>query len=585
MMKSSKSLVLIFIFIFIFIAVIIISNKILSVKVNTLKNEKFISVSRTMKKETKILIDEKLNATLALAISLTFDNTLKNALKNSSLESIKLDKLSLSLKQNNDFKNVWFQIISSGGDSFYRSWVNERGDSLLKARKDVVEILKNPKIMTTISVGKYDMTFKSMIPMYNEEKLLGIVEVITHFNSIAVKILKRGIEPIIVVDKKYKQQLIHPFTKLFIGDYYIANLNANPKYMSVLREKCVDHFLDQDKEYYINEELESLITIYRQPDIRGKAMGYIVLFKPLIDIDIDMSDVYIIREKVLLYILGFILLIASILYYFKHEKFISEISLKNTEMQRLNSTLSLSIKEQNSLLSIFDESNSVLFKWNNDEEWSVAHVSNSISKFLEYSKKEFLDGSVSYSECIYKDDVKRVEIEVADAMENNLTYFEHHPYRVLTKSKKIKWVIDQTVIVKDENGDIINFIGFISDISEIKKLENDNQDKDRLLFQQSKMASMGEMIGNIAHQWRQPISIISMWANNIIADIDMEEVDNKSLRKYALNINAQTKHLSQTIDDFRNFFTPNKNKNSFTLKSSIDKTMSLLTASFKTNSI
>ncbi len=119
----------------------------------------------------------------------------------------------------------------------------------------------------------------------------------------------------------------------------------------------------------------------------------------------------------------------------------------------------------------------------------------------------------------------------------------------------------------------------------IKEEVNKNQEKDRLLFQQSKMASMGEMIGNIAHQWRQPISIISMWANNIIMDIDMEEVENESLRKYAININDQTKHLSQTIDDFRNFFSPNKNKEKFALKSSIDKTMSLLSASFKTHEI
>ncbi len=119
----------------------------------------------------------------------------------------------------------------------------------------------------------------------------------------------------------------------------------------------------------------------------------------------------------------------------------------------------------------------------------------------------------------------------------------------------------------------------------IKDEVGKNQEKDRLLFQQSKMASMGEMIGNIAHQWRQPISIISMWSNNIIMDIDMEEVENESLRKYATHINEQTKHLSQTIDDFRNFFSPNKSKGTFSLKSSIDKTMSLLSASFKTHEI
>ncbi|MEA2099900.1 MAG: HAMP domain-containing sensor histidine kinase, partial [Campylobacterota bacterium] len=112
-----------------------------------------------------------------------------------------------------------------------------------------------------------------------------------------------------------------------------------------------------------------------------------------------------------------------------------------------------------------------------------------------------------------------------------------------------------------------------------------NKEKEQMLFQQSKMAAMGEMIGNIAHQWRQPIAVISMWANNIIVDIDMEEIENENLRRYANKINEQTKHLSQTIDDFRNFFSPNKEKNKFAIKESIDKTMNLLTASFKTHNI
>ena len=118
-----------------------------------------------------------------------------------------------------------------------------------------------------------------------------------------------------------------------------------------------------------------------------------------------------------------------------------------------------------------------------------------------------------------------------------------------------------------------------------KNMETEMIEKEQILFQQSKMASMGEMIGNIAHQWRQPIAIISMWANNIIADIDMNEIENENLRKYAININEQTKHLSSTIDDFRNFFIPNKEKRLFNINLSIKKTLNLLIASFSTHRI
>ncbi len=137
-------------------------------------------------------------------------------------------------------------------------------------------------------------------------------------------------------------------------------------------------------------------------------------------------------------------------------------------------------------------------------------------------------------------------------------------------------------IVIDE--EVLKIIAAV-DLTHIKCLEREARKKERILFQQSKLASMGEMIGNIAHQWRQPIAIISMWANNIIADLDMDELENENLRKYANNINKQTHHLSQTIDDFRNFFVPNRDKTTFTLKEVIDKTMNLLIASFENHNI
>lgn len=153
----------------------------------------------------------------------------------------------------------------------------------------------------------------------------------------------------------------------------------------------------------------------------------------------------------------------------------------------------------------------------------------------------------------------------------------------LMDSKLTKLNIDLENKVSQKTEELVNFNLTLKD--KIKEEVIKNRLKDNMLYQQSKMASMGEMIGNIAHQWRQPISIIAMWANNIVADVDMDEIEKESLRKYANNITKQTQELSQTIEDFRNFFIPNKVKVEFTIKSTIDKTMSLLSASFKTQNI
>jgi len=96
------------------------------------------------------------------------------------------------------------------------------------------------------------------------------------------------------------------------------------------------------------------------------------------------------------------------------------------------------------------------------------------------------------------------------------------------------------------------------EINKRREIEQKLIEKEELIITQSRHAAMGEMIGMIAHQWRQPISVIAMDANNVLADIDLEIVSETSLKTYAHSTLKQTEHLSQTIDDFRNFFRPNK---------------------------
>ncbi|MFA6136598.1 MAG: PAS domain S-box protein [Sulfurimonas sp.] len=116
------------------------------------------------------------------------------------------------------------------------------------------------------------------------------------------------------------------------------------------------------------------------------------------------------------------------------------------------------------------------------------------------------------------------------------------------------------------------------DITELKK-------KDEMLISQSRLAAMGEMIGMIAHQWRQPIAGIAMDANNMLLDIALNEFDINSAEKYSISIIDQTEHLSKTIDDFRNFFKPDKTLTTVTLKDIIEETHAIVKDSLKNNSI
>ena len=120
---------------------------------------------------------------------------------------------------------------------------------------------------------------------------------------------------------------------------------------------------------------------------------------------------------------------------------------------------------------------------------------------------------------------------------------------------------------------------------EVKKEVKKNEEKQKILFQQSKMAAMGEMIENITHQWRQPLSIISTAASGIKFKNEMNIIEENEINISMESINNSTQHLSQTIDDFRNFIKIDKKKNNFYLKNAFEKTFKLINVQFKNSNI
>lgn len=118
-------------------------------------------------------------------------------------------------------------------------------------------------------------------------------------------------------------------------------------------------------------------------------------------------------------------------------------------------------------------------------------------------------------------------------------------------------------------GEVHNILFSIIDITDIKA-------KDKLFFQQSKMASMGEMIANIAHQWRQPLSLISTASSGLKIQKEYDNLDDESFEKSLSAIVNATEYLSQTIEDFKNFFTPKEEKEFFSLNTLYEKTMMLV---------
>ncbi len=107
----------------------------------------------------------------------------------------------------------------------------------------------------------------------------------------------------------------------------------------------------------------------------------------------------------------------------------------------------------------------------------------------------------------------------------------------------------------------------------------------KLLIQQSRLAAMGEMIGNIAHQWRQPINALTLLLANIKDANDYHELDTAMINESTAKGQELIQKMSTTIDDFRNFFKPNRAKQNFQPWVSIEEAIKLVAESFKLNGI
>ena len=233
----------------------------------------------------------------------------------------------------------------------------------------------------------------------------------------------------------------------------------------------------------------------------------------------------------------------------------------------------------------------VIFRWENDENMSVKFVSQSI-KAYGYDVKDF-EKNIKFFDFIYKDDVNQLITVIKKSIFNDADSFTSI-HRVVDKDNNIKWVYNRTIIIKDDNGNVIEFYGYLNDITKLKMNEAElkekvklqlekNLEKDRLLVQQNKLASMGEMLGNIAHQWRQPLNNINLLIY-FIRD-SYGKISQNELSDIIKDAKLQIDYMSQTIDDFRNFYKPSKEKKIFDIKESILQSSKIVHSSIEKNAI
>ncbi len=249
-------------------------------------------------------------------------------------------------------------------------------------------------------------------------------------------------------------------------------------------------------------------------------------------------------------------------------------------------------KELRNVELLTDFGRIVVFRWLNDENLTVKFVSNSINTYG-YKASDFINKNIQYLKLVHKDDIVKLKEVIKEAIKNDTNSFTNI-HRIIDSSNNIKWVYTRTILIKDDHGKVISLYGYLNDITKMKLNEEElkqkveievakNMKKDRLLVQQNKLASMGEMLGNISHQWRQPLNNINLLLY-FIRD-NFENFSKEELNDSIKSAKIQIDYMSQTIDDFRNFYQPTKDKKIFDIKDSITKSSKIIHSLFERNNI
>ena len=221
-----------------------------------------------------------------------------------------------------------------------------------------------------------------------------------------------------------------------------------------------------------------------------------------------------------------------------------------------------------------------------DDKEKVTYCNNEFSKLLYLSENKLSDKNLF--ECT--ESFKRLPLWITDCISKQLkaTKEKHTTYTntfcFFEKKEKV-FLFFTSIPVLDVKKEYKGIIFFVEDVTKkemSKKLKKEQED---ILFQQSKMADLGEMIGAISHQWRQPLNSISLLIGNILQFKELGCLSDDMFKDNLNRVLTSAHYLSDTIDTFKNFYLPSRKMESFDIIEAIEETKVILEPHFKNSGI
>lgn len=379
------------------------------------------------------------------------------------------------------------------------------------------------------------------------------------------QIIYKSPNPIFVKNKEFEYIIANDATAYILGleskEQLIGQNNAT---LGINKKLC--NLLQKDEV----EAIKTQTTLYRQIQKINDKYYKIVLI-PINDLE------YPTKEQM---ILGFATNITTEILK-KNELANHNIKLKLDILEEIQNKLKLEKEKKGQqilLRNIFKNAKSGIAVI--DYEGKLIKYNKSFYKILGFSKKEF-NKKDFFSLCLQ-------EFKSNVIIENKKIFTTKKPisneYILLTKEKEQKICLGSSTIIKDEHNQKLRLFIF-EDITKLKELETEQLHSSKIIAQQAKMAEMGEMIGSIAHQWRQPLNAINAAAMKLNFLSHLDTLENEEVQDKTKFIEQQSIKMSETINDFMNFFKPATSKDTIFISDIYIKIFDFLEPQLKSREI
>ena len=264
----------------------------------------------------------------------------------------------------------------------------------------------------------------------------------------------------------------------------------------------------------------------------------------------------------------------------------------NTNINKLESEIEEKIKELQKSIDIISEN--VIYS-RTDTKGFITYASKAFCKISGYTQEELL--GKPHNIIRHMDMPKEAFKNMWQTIQTGKSW--KGEVKNLKKNRDFYWVMAYISPEYDNHGNLIGYAAVRHDITHKKALEElnknleekiafeieKNREKDLQIFNNAKMVSLGEMIGNIAHQWRQPLSSISTLASGLLVSKEYGTLQDDIFFQYCNNIVENTKYLSETIDTFRDFIKEKKELKKVILQDRIKTTLQIQNATLNHNHI